>query len=366
MNKILLFLILAAGFLSAQITITSDTFTQLYTNTTLTEYSMNEGSQGQTVDLGTPSATAQTFDFSNIFENWEFDTLQIQYDSPGSYPGADRYTTSQHVSIQNYGQPGFSVLIYVYFTIENDGLKVQGLANNTVIPGLMDTVTYTDFSPYLLSYPTPFTYGNNVTMTDTAFSIGTPDMEISKFTWVCDGFGTLMLPNGVSAQAIRYTKTEIEYQYEDGLLESVETNVDVEFITNSGYTISFGVDSTYSGGVTTPEGIRLSESGTPTSVKENATLTPSEYSLQQNYPNPFNPSTTISFSIPVDSNVKLSVFNMLGEEVAVLSQNVFNAGNHTVKFDASAFSSGVYIYNISAAGIDGSKFNSAKKMLLLQ
>ncbi|GJQ61730.1 MAG: hypothetical protein SCALA702_07830 [Melioribacteraceae bacterium] len=366
MSKFLYFLLLSSVSVCAQITITSNTLSQFYTNNSITEYRMESGSAGQTVDLGSPSASAQTFDFSNLFENREFDTLQIQYDSPGTYPGSERYTSSEHVSIQDYGQPGFSMMLYVYFTVENDGLKIQGLANNTIIPGVMDTVTYTDYRPYILSYPTPFTYGDQRSFTDTAYSIGTTDVEISIFTWVCDGYGTLILPNGVTAEAIRYTKTEIEYEYEDGVLEDVETQVDVEFITNAGYSVSFSVDSTYTGGATTPDGIRVSESGTPTSIKNVDELTPSEYSLRQNYPNPFNPSTSISFALPVESSVKLSIFNMVGEEVAVVSDQNFNAGLYNVKFDASNFSSGVYIYSITAAGINGENFKSARKMLLMK
>ncbi len=86
-----------------------------------------------------------------------------------------------------------------------------------------------------------------------------------------------------------------------------------------------------------------------------------EFKLAQNYPNPFNPSTTISFAIPNQANVKLSVYNALGEEVAELVNKEMDAGNFSVEFDASNLTSGIYFYSIRTED-----FSSVKKMLLLK
>jgi hypothetical protein len=88
---------------------------------------------------------------------------------------------------------------------------------------------------------------------------------------------------------------------------------------------------------------------------------PSRYELNQNYPNPFNPSTSISFSLPEASDVRLEVFNVLGRKVATLAEERFQAGDHTVHWDASAVSSGMYLYRLTARG-----FTETKKMLLLK
>ncbi|OIO21157.1 MAG: hypothetical protein AUJ54_04875 [Ignavibacteria bacterium CG1_02_37_35] len=78
-------------------------------------------------------------------------------------------------------------------------------------------------------------------------------------------------------------------------------------------------------------------------------IIPVEFYVNQNYPNPFNPSTTISFGLPKESFVDLRVYNVLGQEVAVLIGNQLRkAGNQQVKFDASAFASGTYIYRLKA------------------
>jgi hypothetical protein len=88
---------------------------------------------------------------------------------------------------------------------------------------------------------------------------------------------------------------------------------------------------------------------------------PLEYALEQNYPNPFNPSTTIKYSIAEDGFVKLAVYNLLGEEVATIVNNVQKAGRYEVNFNASGLASGVYVYRIEA-----SNFTSVKKLMLLK
>jgi len=91
------------------------------------------------------------------------------------------------------------------------------------------------------------------------------------------------------------------------------------------------------------------------------TSIPEVYSLEQNYPNPFNPSTTIKFSIPEQTNVTLKIFNSIGQEVASLLNGEMAAGNHSVDFNASKLSSGVYFYRI-----DSPSFTSTKKMILIK
>jgi hypothetical protein len=88
---------------------------------------------------------------------------------------------------------------------------------------------------------------------------------------------------------------------------------------------------------------------------------PADFSLEQNYPNPFNPSTTIRFSLPLEDNVSLKVYDMLGKEVAVLNDNIMKAGNYEIKFDASELPSGTYFYRIKT-----SKFTDVKKMILVK
>jgi hypothetical protein len=88
---------------------------------------------------------------------------------------------------------------------------------------------------------------------------------------------------------------------------------------------------------------------------------PGEYALRQNYPNPFNPSTTIKYELPKASDVRLTVFDLLGREVSVLVNERRDAGVHEVKFDASESSSGVYFFRLKAGD-----FVQTRKLLLLK
>jgi Secretion system C-terminal sorting domain len=88
---------------------------------------------------------------------------------------------------------------------------------------------------------------------------------------------------------------------------------------------------------------------------------PEGYALEQNYPNPFNPSTTINFKIAKASDVKLTVYNILGQRVSTLVNTYLTAGSHTLQFNANNLSTGIYFYSIEAGD-----FISHKKMILLK
>jgi len=88
---------------------------------------------------------------------------------------------------------------------------------------------------------------------------------------------------------------------------------------------------------------------------------PESYSLTQNYPNPFNPTTMITYAIPEKASVKLTVYNLLGQEVATLVNEVKNVGTYEVNFKANQLTTGVYFYTIQAG-----QFTSTKKMMLIK
>jgi len=88
---------------------------------------------------------------------------------------------------------------------------------------------------------------------------------------------------------------------------------------------------------------------------------PSSFALEQNYPNPFNPITTIRFSIPVETEVHLNVYNTLGQEVAEIINGRLKEGYHEVEFDAGSLTSGIYFYRLEA-----DKFVDVKKMIIIR
>jgi len=88
---------------------------------------------------------------------------------------------------------------------------------------------------------------------------------------------------------------------------------------------------------------------------------PNAVMLDQNYPNPFNPSTTIRYALPRRSQVRLTVFDVLGQQLLVLVDEEVEAGYHEVQFDAGRLSSGVYFYRLHAGD-----YAQTKKLLLLR
>ena len=81
----------------------------------------------------------------------------------------------------------------------------------------------------------------------------------------------------------------------------------------------------------------------------------------QNYPNPFNPFTTIRYDLPVSAHVNLAIYNILGEEVALLVDGVQDAGSRSVSFDADRLPSGMYTCRLTAG-----EFSAVTKMLLMR
>lgn len=99
----------------------------------------------------------------------------------------------------------------------------------------------------------------------------------------------------------------------------------------------------------------------PPSAVEAVDAVPATFALSQNYPNPFNPSTTFQFAITKSSHVVLEVFNVLGQPVATLVDESLTPGTYKMKFDASALSSGVYLYRLTAGD-----FTQTMKMVLMK
>jgi len=98
-----------------------------------------------------------------------------------------------------------------------------------------------------------------------------------------------------------------------------------------------------------------------TAVLANANIVPSEFSLRQNYPNPFNPTTTISFDLKETSVVEITLYNRLGQEIAILMNERLPAGNHKLTFSAEDLPSGVYLYRLTA-----NDFIASKKLVLMK
>ncbi|MBK6679626.1 MAG: T9SS type A sorting domain-containing protein [Ignavibacteriales bacterium] len=103
-------------------------------------------------------------------------------------------------------------------------------------------------------------------------------------------------------------------------------------------------------------------------IVEIDTKIPSAFALEQNYPNPFNPETVIRFNLPQAGSVSLKLYNMQGEEVAILQSGAMDAGSHSITLDATKYglTSGVYVYRLSSIDVTGKSFTASRKLVLMK
>ncbi len=96
-------------------------------------------------------------------------------------------------------------------------------------------------------------------------------------------------------------------------------------------------------------------------IQANSMLLPRDYALSSAYPNPFNPTTTLTFSLPVDTEVSLSIYNLQGREVSTLISGYRDAGYHSVVWDANSYASGVYFVKMVAG-----EYVTTQKLMLVK
>jgi hypothetical protein len=121
------------------------------------------------------------------------------------------------------------------------------------------------------------------------------------------------------------------------------------------------------GGITALDTFIVGSFTSLTGLEEYTANIPAEFSLSQNYPNPFNPTTTLRYQIPVVSKVRIEIYDLLGRNVAILVDNVSEAGTFTISIDGSRLSSGIYFIQLKALPVDrGNQFVQTKKMILLK
>jgi len=258
------------------------------------------------------------------------------------------------------------------------GLLSVQLLGNTIWFGTTSAKVYrsTDLGVTWTSASTSgsFVYGlhfNSPTLGLTGFTGGVLNLSTNSGTsWdTTHSTGTTRIVTGISGLGNEFWATigaQIAYTNTNGQTWSFSSPGFTGIV--SLWAVSMAPLSTnVNGWAVGEDGIILHYSRNSTSVETNHTPLPKSYVLEQNYPNPFNPATTIKYSIVNESNVKLLLFNSIGQLVKVLFNSPQSAGNYDINFSALSLPSGVYFYRIETNSFDGKyNFVSTKKMILLK
>jgi len=332
---------------SAQIEITSaDVGATLAPGRTITTMT---NTVATTADIGVPGATS--WDFSSLTANYSATTTTVRPDTTMFYSHFPGSTNAQRTGS---GGPG---TIYSYYELGTD-LLFQG----TELTGVFEQRTKK--VPEEVLYQLPMTMGTSWTTTyveSTTVALPPPlppQVTLNDRTVMntVDAYGGLTLPGGGVYQALRL-RTDRWSTSGNSTFRTISYSI----LAANGAFVSVSAADTLqpNSGVINVNGISWNNPAV-TDVRFGEAV-PTDYALSQNFPNPFNPSTVVSYQLPVAGDVRIVVYDLLGQEVATLVNEEKPAGSHTVRFDASGLASGVYLYRLTAGS-----WTSMRRMLVLK
>jgi hypothetical protein len=308
-----------------------------------------------TVNVGAASSSAQSWTLPTITFT---DTVKMDNLLPSATPYASNFGYATHAQRMIQKSGGTTTTMYQYYRVKPDSAFILGNAVRMQGAG-KDTTQFTWHRRLVMVFP--FTYGTTFTFRDSLpMAPGTHMIQLS--TDVCDAFGSLTLLGG-TYQAIRKKQTIISQTFFGTFRIAADTFVQYSFMTNGGYNADVTPKDKY------PIGSTIAVTGlsyysiitTPSTSAGRGQTLPNESILAQNYPNPFNPSTTIDYQLSSGCHVSLKIYDVLGEEVAVLVDGLQSAGTHTARFDGSLLRSGVYFYRLQTGTL-----SETKKLVLIR
>jgi hypothetical protein len=371
---LLAIVLLAAAPAGAQITITYAEMQTLLVNSTMMSHVAGY-TVPASINLGTPSASSQTFDFSSVPVPGSLDSVAQQYVTPAGQPGASSFPTATLCTpyVDSTTMPGAQLTIVSYYRLQSNGFYLLGQYSRTYFPPFLNQTSIDKYSPMRLLFPLPLSYGATATTTDTTVTdSANHDYRVTKTIVAVDGWGDITfpvltglagIPKTMAVSCLRGTETQSEDVYAANLFVTRNKYITEIYITADGtILIAEQGDSSFAGGTASVTSLALSsKAGGATDVRQTSPAVPEGFSLSQNYPNPFNPATTIAFSVPSSGHVTLAVYDLLGRQVATLVDRQMSPGSYETRFDAAGLPSGMYIYRlVSGSYTETRKMNVVK------
>ena len=328
MKTLFLFCLFYSTSLFAQITITNTDVANVFT---LGNSATVHSTDITTFDIGSAGG-GNIWDFSGLLSTETFNLLCVDVATTpyaSEFPGANLATYSQ----EDFG--GYPAEVWSYLSLNGTLSNLGQAAVSDSLPGILITVKD---NPAATELQLPMTYNTSWTQsyTETFYYNGTPLSQSNLSTNVIvDAYGMMTLPGGTSFEALRIRTTESE----NGIVSGVQYS----FLAKNGanVTVATSDPNPPTSGVINADWYDWNLPFT-TEVEKISGL-PQDFNLSQNYPNPFNPSTKIEYSIPEASFVQLKVYDILGNEIAILVNEEQSAGSYRTDFSAVELSSGMYI-----------------------
>ncbi len=343
----------------AQITITSADALGLIGKTQVT---IEDERFSIPVNVGMPGAN-QVWDFRSMVVQ---DTVlaKLEFLSPAQTAYADSFPQAnwvEHITDPN-AVPDSSFETFIFAEVTNSIFRgIGSVSIFTQANPPFDTTTFANANesgtPLPLNFNdswVEFTNDTTYLAPDSSFYIVSIDTTMSQV----DAWGTVKLDIGdFECLRIRDDVKEISKTIINGMVISSSTDVYISYdwvskndfvVANIqsqlGNTDPLFTDATGYGHLVSTGVVGIEHQNGDAAV-------PNGFALSQNYPNPFNPSTTISFELPVETDISLDVFDVTGKHVATLISDRLNAGSHQVAFDAENLPSGLYFYRLEGGGV---------------
>ncbi len=305
------------------------------------------------------SGANRTFDFSNIA--FPSDSAIVTRSYVLNQGEAHPFSDDNRVAAANYitrveflSDVGLEGLVYSYAILSDDSLTTVAVGFIDLETDEKELETFEDVG-FSLSEPLPQQYQSQWTDVWT--------IEVAGFVlttteyYHIDSWGTLKVPGGKTASALRMkVDTEVTSTLQIPGIGQERRPESYNYMSMDGITASISLEYDEESGDVVNYMVMYSTSGsTQTSIGRDRVDLPDGFVLSQNYPNPFNPTTTIEFSLPFTADATIKVYDMTGRVVSTINMPGTTAGSHSVQFDATNLSSGVYLYRLEAGGFATSK-----------
>jgi len=341
-----------------QITLSIEEYQHLYFDGHTLTYSIDTLKSES--DLG--SLGNNTWDFSNLLLNNQFTAISV---SPFYSPFIDEFPEANYVTEATIDFMNSATNLYSYINLTENGFHILGSKIQTSIQGTIfaEKITYNPPQrsvifplSYLTEWVDTFEVKSTTLLNDTIISLNS---EVQRIHYKCDAYGMIKTPQNVLLPALRIKADKTTFNITTG---NYNKEINYKYITPDGFSVSFSAIDTLAPntGCIKIKNLVWTYLGFVNVNSEEQS--PSAYTLEQNYPNPFNPLTKIKFCIPKQTNVNLTIYDILGNKIKTILNEELSPGTYSTAWTPdNSTASGIYFCKLIA-----NDFSKSVKMIYIK